>query len=108
MGFAVNNTRAVLEGLFKRKSEFVRTPKYMIQGKKDRWVDKKYVPLKVSWTVIVEVILAIYCFFGVASSLYFLEIAAVPFQLLFALGFGFVAILSVRHAWEARKIRPVG
>jgi cellulose synthase/poly-beta-1,6-N-acetylglucosamine synthase-like glycosyltransferase len=108
MGFAVNNTRAVLEGLFKRKSEFVRTPKYMIQGKKDRWVDKKYVPLKVSWTVIVEVILAIYCFFGVASSLYFLEIAAVPFQLLFALGFGFVATLSVRHAWEARKIRPAG
>ncbi len=108
MGFAVNNTRAVLEGLFKRKSEFVRTPKYMIQGKKDRWVDKKYVPLKVSWTVIIEVILAIYCFFGVASSLYFLEIAAVPFQLLFALGFGFVAFLSVRHAWEARKIRPAG
>ncbi len=108
MGFAVNNTKAVLEGLFKKKSEFVRTPKYMIQGKKDRWVDKKYVPLKVSWTVIVEVILALYCFFGVASSLYFLEIAAVPFQLLFALGFGFVAFLSVRHAWEARKIRTIG
>ena len=108
MGFAVNNTRAVLEGLFKKKSEFVRTPKYMIQGKKDSWVDKKYVPLKVSWTVIVEVVLALYCLFGVASSLYFLEIAAVPFQLLFTLGFGFVAVLSVRHAWEARKIRTAG
>lgn len=108
MGFAVNNTKAVLEGLFKKKSEFVRTPKYMIEGKKDSWVGKKYVPVKVSWTVIIEVVLALYCFFGVASSLYFLEIAAVPFQLLFALGFGFVAFLSVRHAWEARKIRTAG
>jgi hypothetical protein len=27
MGFAVNNSRAVIEGLLNRKSEFVRTPK---------------------------------------------------------------------------------
>ena len=32
MGFAVNNSRAVLEGLFKKKSEFVRTPKYSIRS----------------------------------------------------------------------------
>ena len=32
MGFAVNNSRAVLEGLFKKKSEFVRTPKYNIKN----------------------------------------------------------------------------
>ncbi len=105
MGLAVNNTKAVLEGLFRKKSEFVRTPKYRIQGKRDRWVDKKYVPMKIHWTVFVEVFLALYCFFGVVSSLYLLEIAAVPFQLLFTLGFGFVAFLSVRHAWEARKLR---
>lgn len=105
MGLAVNNTKAVIEGLFNKKSEFVRTPKYMIQGKRDRWVDKKYVPLKIHWTVIIEVFLALYCLFGVVSSLYLLEIAAVPFQLLFTLGFGFVAFLSVRHAWEARKLR---
>ena len=34
MGFAVNNSKAVLEGLFNRKSEFVRTPKYGIEGQK--------------------------------------------------------------------------
>ena len=104
MGFAVNNSRAVLEGLFKKKSEFVRTPKYSIKDKKDSWTDKKYVPLKISSTVVIEIILAIYCLFGVASSLYFLEIAAVPFQLLFFLGFTFVSVMSLKHAWVARHV----
>lgn len=104
MGFAVNNSRAVLEGLFKKKSEFVRTPKYSIKDKKDSWTDKKYVPMKISSTVVIEIILAVYCLFGVASSLYFLEIAAVPFQLLFFLGFTFVSVMSLKHAWVARQI----
>lgn len=104
MGFAVNNSRAVLEGLFKKKSEFVRTPKYSIKDKKDSWTDKKYVPIKISSTVIIEIVLAVYCLFGVASSLYFLEIAAVPFQLLFFLGFTFVSVMSLKHAWVARQV----
>lgn len=105
MGLAVNNSKAVIEGLFKRKSEFVRTPKYGIEGKKQSWQDKKYVPVKFSWTVIVELALAVYCFFGVVSSLYYLEIAAVPFQLLFTMGYGFVAYLSVQQALEARRVK---
>jgi cellulose synthase/poly-beta-1,6-N-acetylglucosamine synthase-like glycosyltransferase len=102
MGFAVNNTRAVLEGLFHKKSEFVRTPKYSILRKGDSWVDKKYVTKRVDYGVVLEIILAVYCLFGVASSLYFLEIAAVPFQLLFFLGFGFVSFMSLKHIWLAR------
>jgi cellulose synthase/poly-beta-1,6-N-acetylglucosamine synthase-like glycosyltransferase len=105
MGFAVNNSRAVFEGLFKKKSEFVRTPKYRIEDKKDSWLEKKYVPLKLDWIVLVEIVLALYCFFGVISSLYYLEIAAVPFQLLYFLGFAFVSSLSIKHAIEARKLR---
>lgn len=105
MGFAVNNSRAVLEGLFKRKSEFVRTPKYNIKNKKDSWTDKTYVPVKISSTVVVEIILAIYCLFGVVSSLYFQEFAAVPFQLLFVLGFTFTSVLSIKHAFVGRGVR---
>ena len=104
MGFAVNNTRAVVEGLLKKKSEFIRTPKYSVIEKKDNWSNKKYVLKKFNYTVIIELILAIYCSFGVAASVYYLELAAVPFQLLFSMGFGSVAWLSVRHAWIARKI----
>jgi cellulose synthase/poly-beta-1,6-N-acetylglucosamine synthase-like glycosyltransferase len=105
MGFAVNNSRAVFEALFKRKSEFVRTPKYRIEGRRDSWKEKRYVPAKIDWIVAVELLLAVYCFFGVISSLYYLEIAAVPFQLLYFAGFSFVSALSIKHAWKARKLR---
>lgn len=105
MGFAVNNSRAVFEGLFRRKSEFIRTPKYRIEGKMDSWLEKKYLPAKMDWVVIIEVVLAVYCFFGVISSLYYLEIAAIPFQLLYCLGFTFVSALSIKHAVIARRIR---
>lgn len=105
MGFAVNNTKAVIEGLLSKKREFVRTPKYRIEGKEDSWANKKYVPTRLSLTWIVELVLALYCFYGVLSSLYFSEIAAIPFQLLFSLGFGFVSFLSLKHAWSVRQIR---
>jgi hypothetical protein len=108
MGFAVNNSKAVLEGMFRRKSEFVRTPKYSIKDKKDSWKGKKYVPIKIHSTVIIEILLAAYCLFGVASSIYFLEIAAVPFQLLFFFGFAFVSVMSVKHARFARRMGAAG
>ena len=51
MGFAVNNSRAVLEGILRKKSEFVRTPKYSIRDKHDSWKGKTYAPLKISSTL---------------------------------------------------------
>ncbi len=105
MGFAVNNSKAVFEGLFNKKSEFIRTPKYSINEKKDSWKGKKYVPVKLNWTVFVEIALALYCSVGVISAIYYLEIAAVPFQLLFCMGFTFVSFLSVQQAFQARKQR---
>ena len=100
MGFAINNSRAVFEGLLNRKSEFVRTPKFKVVDGKDSWTGtvKKYSNNKIGFSVIVETIMAVYCLIGVASSIYFLEIAALPFHLLFFTGFSFVAITSIKHA----------
>ena len=100
MGFSVNNTRAVLEGLLNRKSAFIRTPKFRIETDKDTWKNKKYraAGRKISFAVVFELALALYCFIGVVASVWFLEIAALPFQLLFFFGFGLVGLLSIRHA----------
>jgi cellulose synthase/poly-beta-1,6-N-acetylglucosamine synthase-like glycosyltransferase len=100
MGFAVNNSRAVFEGLMNRKSEFVRTPKFKVVDNKDSWVGKKYMNKKLGFSVYVELIMAIYCLIGIASSIYFLEIAALPFQLLFFIGFSFVSFTSIKHAFS--------
>src|SRR3989339_1086227 len=102
MGFAINNSRAVFEGLLNRKSEFVRTPKFKVVDEKDSWTGKKYLSTKIGFSVIVELIMAVYCLVGIASSIYFAEIAALPFQILFFTGFSFVAFTSIKHAFVKR------
>lgn len=98
MGFAVNNTKAVFEALINKKTGFARTPKYNIEGVKDQWKNKKYVQKRIHWTVVIELLLALYYVVGIAISAYYLEIAAIPFQLMFLLGFGTVGWMSLRHA----------
>lgn len=98
MGFAVNNSRAVIEGLLNRKSEFVRTPKFKVVSERDTWIGKKYLTTKLEFSTFVEALMALYCLVGIASSIYFLEIAALPFQILFFLGFFFVSFTSIKHA----------
>ncbi len=98
MGFAVNNTKAVIEALINKKSEFARTPKGGTINLGEDWKKKKYVQRKVSMMVIVELLLTLYFVLGVAISVYYGEIAAIPFQLMFLLGFGLVGFLSLKHA----------
>ncbi|MEY2720012.1 MAG: hypothetical protein RLZZ273_1378 [Bacteroidota bacterium] len=98
MGLAVNNTRAVIEAIIGKKTEFKRTPKFAIKQNGDDWKKKRYVQKKVSWIVIVELAFAAYFVFGIANSFRYAEIAAIPFQLMFLFGFGTVGVLSLRHA----------
>ena len=99
MGLAVNNTKGVLEALFNKKSEFKRTPKYNITKKEDTWTQSIYRLSKVSLGTMIELLLAIYFVVGVIISVWLVEIAALPFQLLYLFGFGFAGYLSLRHAW---------
>ena len=103
MGLAFNNAKAVVEGLFNKKTEFVRTPKFSLVDKGDKWEDKKYAKTKISYSVIFEVILALYSLFGIGMSLYFIEISAVPFQLMFFVGFGFISVMSIKNLFVGKK-----
>ena len=97
MGFAVTNTKAVFEGLIGKKSEFARTPK---QGNtaKEKVKDIKYRQRKISPVVFFELALAVYFVFGISVSIFYLEIAAIPFQLMFLIGFGTIGVMSLKHA----------
>ncbi len=103
MGLAVSNSRAVLDGLFAGQNTFLRTPKYAVRTPADTWSDKMYTSPSFERSVLVEILLALYCFFGVVFSLYQLDFSAVPFQLLFATGFSLAAGLSIRHAIAVRR-----
>jgi cellulose synthase/poly-beta-1,6-N-acetylglucosamine synthase-like glycosyltransferase len=103
MGLAINNTKAVIEAIIGKKSGFARTPKYRIVSSKDDWRKKKYVQRKLNASAIFELLIALYYVAGIGISIYYLEIAAIPFQLLFLLGFGTVGYMSVRHALITSK-----
>ncbi|MCX6139609.1 MAG: glycosyltransferase family 2 protein [Candidatus Kapabacteria bacterium] len=98
MGLAVNNTRAVFEAIIGKKTEFKRTPKFAIERNDVTFKKNRYVQKKISWIVVIELGLAAYFVFGIATSISYLEIAAIPFQLMFLIGFGTVGTLSLRHA----------
>ena len=98
MGMAVNNTRAVFEALFNRKSEFKRTPKYNILKKGDNWKSSIYRFSRVDGGTIIELLLALYFAIAIVTSIWLVEIAALPFQLMYLFGFGFAGVLSLRHA----------
>ncbi len=98
MGLAVNNTKAVLEAIVGKKTGFARTPKGGIVKKSDKWDKKKYGEKRISTIVIVELLLAAYFVVGIGISAFYLEIAAIPFQFMFLMGFGTVGYLSLKHA----------
>jgi cellulose synthase/poly-beta-1,6-N-acetylglucosamine synthase-like glycosyltransferase len=101
MGFAVNNTKAVLEALIGKKTGFVRTPKAGIIGKSTVDLIAKAKKRKINKTVYFELFLALYFLVGVGISTYFMEIAAIPFQLMFLLGFGSVGYLSLKQSFQS-------
>ena len=102
MGFAVNNTKAVLEALIGKKTGFARTPKDGMIGTKKAVNKSSYSNTKVSAVVVIELLLTLYFVAGISISIFYLEIAAIPFQLLFLLGFGTVGYMSLRHALATR------
>jgi len=98
IGMCVSNSRAVLEGLFSRRSgEFVRTPKYALAGTADTFVKRSYrakFSLKFM-TALVELVLGLGFLGVIVYSLRHGMYGAVPFQALFCVGFLYVAFLSL-------------
>ena len=94
IGLTVNNTRAVLEALFNRQSEFARTPKYCIEEQADEWIGKRYRESGVVQPMI-ELTLGLYftatVFYALANGIY----ATVPFLVLFQVGFLYTSLLSI-------------
>jgi cellulose synthase/poly-beta-1,6-N-acetylglucosamine synthase-like glycosyltransferase len=97
-GIAVNNTKAVLEALLNIESGFIRTPKYGIKKRGDRWREMKYsIPL--SPVSVLEFFLGIYSLTGLLMFLFFSKYLVSPFLLIYTSGFFYVFFLSVKHGY---------
>jgi len=96
IGMSVHNTRAALEGLVGRKSPFERTPKYRATGHRTHRAGGRY-RSRASWSVVGEFVLAAFATTSVLIALHFRQYGAVPFQVMFVIGYAMVGTYSIRH-----------
>jgi hypothetical protein len=106
IGLAVNNTRAVVEALFHKPSEFARTPKYGVEERADDWTTKKY-RQSVAIQPLIEVALGVYftgtLFYALANGIY----GTVPFLMLFQVGFLYTGMLSLLQQYGPDTVEVV-
>jgi cellulose synthase/poly-beta-1,6-N-acetylglucosamine synthase-like glycosyltransferase len=95
MGFSLHNTIAVLEGHLGRRSDFIRTPKFNLSAQNKNWKENKYLIHKMSPSVFLEGLLALYFAFGMYSAFAVTDFGYFPFHLMLFIGFGFVFIKSL-------------
>ena len=98
-GIAVNNAKAVFEGLFGRRNRFVRTPKYRLESRADGWAGKGY-RLPLSWTMLIEVVLFFYSGYGLWLAFRKGTYLISPFIILYTLGMGYVAVLGLWQGFQ--------
>jgi len=96
IGLVFSNARAVLEALFGVKSGFVRTPKYNIESRKDNWLKAamRY-RRKRGLLPYLELAFALYFVFAVYYAFRSNIYATIPFLLIFLLGYGYMAVMSL-------------
>ena len=102
IGIGVRNSIAVIEALLGIQSEFVRTPKYRIEGDaRENWIAKAY-RKRSGWMPWAEVALGIYFAFAVVYSVQNENYATVPFLLLFVGGYAYTGLMSLGQGYLER------
>ena len=98
IGLSVINTKAVFSGLLGRQSAFHRTPKFNLSDHQaSSWKGRHY-RSRFNITVMVEILLVIYISLTLYYAVNNLQFVAIPFILIYWLGFMFIGGLSLVHA----------
>jgi cellulose synthase/poly-beta-1,6-N-acetylglucosamine synthase-like glycosyltransferase len=94
IGLTVTNTRAVLEALLGKQSEFARTPKYHVESKKDKVRVNNY-RRGLGWVPWVELLIGCYFAITVYYAIDNENYITVPFLILFVLGYWYTGLMSL-------------
>jgi hypothetical protein len=107
IGLAFSNARAVLEAVFRVKTEFVRTPKYNVEGASDEtWKRKKY-KRRSGWLPLFELGSAVYFLLAMAYAARMEMWGTLPFLSLFCFGYGYMGVMSLLQTASARRLREL-
>jgi len=94
VGLSVNNSKAVLEALLGRTSEFTRTPKHGVEHRADKWQQKRYHGTR-SFVPYVELALGLYFTYVAIYAAFSGLIGTLPFIMLFQGGFLYASSFSL-------------
>jgi cellulose synthase/poly-beta-1,6-N-acetylglucosamine synthase-like glycosyltransferase len=97
MGLCLHNSRAVLAGLARKPSAFIRTPKMGLVKRQGTWQGHRYRTGRLDGMTVLEGLLTLYFLFGLGTGFYFANYGLLPFHGLLTLGFGLVFYYSLRH-----------
>ena len=97
MGLSLHNSVAVLQGYIGKKSAFIRTPKFNIQGLQDSFKKRKYLAKKIPWTTFGEGLMSLYFVIGIYLGLQSDNTMFLAFHLMLAIGYGTICFYSIRH-----------
>ena len=100
IGISLRNAQAVIEAIVGKKSEFARTPKYKIEGRKDTFVAKKY-RNSPGCMPFFELLLGAYFAGTIAYAVASENYATVPFLLLFVWGYLYTGFMSLGQGYWA-------
>jgi len=96
-GMSVNNTVAVFDAVLGKKNVFHRTPKYGIVTKEDDWKDKAY-NLPFTQTTLLEIFFGVYGIMAIFIAIFSNNPIFVPIITLQAVGFFYIAYMSLSHS----------
>jgi len=102
-GLAVNNTVAVVEGFQRDPGEFVRTPKFSVVGVGESCAGKLYQG-RDSWLCWVELAIGLYFSATVAVAIQMQMWPALPFLLLYQMGYLYIGGLSLAQWRRDRDV----
>ena len=97
MGLSVQNTVAVLQGLFGYRSAFLRTPKFNAY----QAASTQYLPQKKNGMQVLEMLALLYFFAGVCLSVYLNDWYFFLLFLMMCVGLG----ILVFHTWVPQRLR---
>lgn len=104
-GMAVTNTVAVIDAIFGKRSEFLRTPKHGIRARSDEWRGKEY-NLPFTKTTLLEVFFAVYGVMGMFVAIFSSQPVFVPIIGIQTAGFVYVSAYSIAHSRFKRGAGP--
>lgn len=108
MGLALHNALAVFEGYIGKKSPFIRTPKFNIQDKSDKWEGNKYNVKKISALTYFEGMLLCYFLYSFKVAIEYQDFGIMPLLLFLIAGYGIVFFSSIFHWKRSSKIMSYG